>query len=230
MRSKITLFFLSVLLLSLMKLQAQDTSLLNTAPTRVNFGNYDFAGLFNSRSLQIKELGNRIDSAILYRDLEGLVLLSQELNTLESLHQKAFDTANSEMLFRLCCGIIMNTPEENLDSSQVMLAMETSGRFENVNVQRDLRILLARVKTMNRQENGRDRGNEFEVSVANNSDEILYLYVDGVFVDKVYAGKTARVTCGGGCRKLEAENLDGARVSRQVCFTAEKQMNWTIKK
>ncbi|PTM06195.1 MAG: hypothetical protein DA405_00720, partial [Bacteroidetes bacterium] len=68
----------------------------------------------------------------------------------------------------------------------------------------------------------------YELQVINQHKEPIYLYHNGVYHSKVYAGKTESLRLNGGCQSFEIETRQGPVTERSICFTEEKKVNWTL--
>lgn len=68
----------------------------------------------------------------------------------------------------------------------------------------------------------------YELLVINQFREPIYIYHNGIYHSKVYAGKKERLRLDGGCQNFEIETRQGPVKERAICFTEGKTVNWTL--
>ena len=69
----------------------------------------------------------------------------------------------------------------------------------------------------------------FIIELNNYTGKSLYIYVDGVFHEKIGAGKKMNIPSNGGCSLVEVECLSGSATKRKICFVDRKRIEWIIK-
>jgi hypothetical protein len=280
---------------------------LKSDSSRRHYSSLDFTKIFSDTAAETKNIGEKIDLALVYRDLNRLVVVCNTLQHLEDKSRIVSDEISSISLFQKGLEWIANREQDDLDSNEIIGMIKVAesigtadsyelltqilnfqrnpevfetyyidsdgdgigdnedacptvpGTKENrgcpevskeVNEVSEEEYIEESVKESHNQKpfgnggSGNENGNfgkasgagsnnskptdVFELEIVNTSGKILYIYLDGVYLRKVYPSKISVIPCKGGCRLIEVENFDGEKANKTFCFTTIKRINWKI--
>ena len=280
---------------------------LKSDSSRRHFSSIDFTKIFSDTAAETKELGEKIDLALVYRDINRLVIVCRTLHHLEVKSSIVSDEISSISLFQKGLEWVESREQDQLDSNEIIGLIKVAELIGTTNscelltqilnfqrnpevfetyyidsdgdgisdnedacptvpgtkenrgcpeVSKEVKevaeevgypILIKASHNQNPFGNG-GSGNEngssgkgagtgsnnskptdsFELEIVNTSGKILYIYLDGVYLMKVYPSKISVISCKGGCRLIEVENFDGEKANKTFCFTTIKRINWKI--